>query len=98
MTNRFAWTTATVCLYLLIRPEDGPKGGWWWRFDYSFHGRRKTLSLGTYPDTGLQLARRKADEARKLVDADTDPSDILCAEWQDATKAPFKDEAGAQRA
>lgn len=63
-------------LYLLIRPEGTPKGGWWWRLDYSITGRRKTLSLGTYPDTGLQLARRKADEARKLVEAGTDPSDI----------------------
>ncbi len=37
-------------LYLLIRPDGSPKGGWWWRFDYSFSGRRKTLSLGTYPN------------------------------------------------
>ena len=63
-------------LYLLIRPDGTPKGGWWWRFDYSHHGRRKTLSLGTYPDTGLQSARRKADEARKLVQEGTDPSDV----------------------
>lgn len=63
-------------LYLLIRPEGTPKGGWWWRLDYSITGRRKTLSLGTYPDTGLQLARRKADEARKLVEEGTDPSDV----------------------
>ncbi len=63
-------------LYLLIRPEGTPKGGWWWRLDYSITGRRKTLSLGTYPDTGLQLARRKADEARKLVEEGTDPSNV----------------------
>jgi integrase len=79
-------------LYLLIRSEGGPKGGWWWRFDYSFHGRRKTLSLGTYPDTGLQLARRKADEARKLVEADTDPSDI-----RKADKAKHADQREAER-
>jgi Arm DNA-binding domain len=34
------------------------------------------LSLGTYPDTSLSLAQKKADEARKLVSAGTDPSDV----------------------
>ncbi|MDH4229225.1 MAG: integrase arm-type DNA-binding domain-containing protein [Nitrospirota bacterium] len=59
-------------LYLLIRP-DGAK---WWRFDYSIGGRRKTLSMGTYPDTGLKAARAQADEARAQVAAGTDPSDV----------------------
>ena len=31
-----------------------------WRFDYSIGGKRKTLSLGTYPDTTLAAARRGA--------------------------------------
>lgn len=39
------------------------------------NGRRNTLSLGTYPDTRLSLARKKAEEARNLVSAGTDPSD-----------------------
>ncbi len=60
-------------LYLLLFVKGGAHG---WRFDYSIVGRRKTLSLGTYPDTGLALARTKADEARKLVSAGTDPSDV----------------------
>lgn len=63
-------------LYLLVKP-DGAK---WWRFDYSFAGKRKTLSLGVYPDTSLALARSKADEARGLVAAGTDPSDVRKAE------------------
>lgn len=58
-------------LYLLLFVKGGSHG---WRFDYSHGGRRKTLSLGTYPDTGLALARRKADEARKLLAEGTDPS------------------------
>jgi len=45
------------------------------RFDYSFHGRRKTISFGTYPDTSLSLARKKADEARQQVRHDLDPSE-----------------------
>ena len=65
-----------VGLYLLIRP-DGKK---WWRLDYTHEGKRKTLSLGTYPDTGLALARRKATAARELVAAGIDPSDARKAQ------------------
>ena len=32
-------------LYLLIHP----KGGKYWRYDYRFVGKRKTLSIGVYP-------------------------------------------------
>lgn len=59
-------------LYLLIKPN----GAKWWRLDYSIGGKRKTLSIGVYPDTGLKAARNKADEARQLVAAGTDPSDV----------------------
>ena len=59
-------------LYLLLFVKGGAHG---WRFDYSIHGNRKTLSLGTYPDTGLKLAREKASHARALVAAGIDPSD-----------------------
>ncbi|MGR9117643.1 MAG: Arm DNA-binding domain-containing protein [Gammaproteobacteria bacterium] len=47
-------------LYLLIAKN----GGKWWRFDYRFDGNRKTLSMGTYPETGLKAARQKRDDAR----------------------------------
>lgn len=60
-------------LYLRLFVNGGSHG---WRFDYSFNGRRNTLSMGTYPETSLSLARKKADEARKLVSAGTDPSDL----------------------
>jgi integrase len=63
-------------LYLLVKPN----GARWWRLDYSSGGKRKTLSFGVYPDTGLKAARDKADEARKLVAAGTDPSDIRKAD------------------
>lgn len=56
-------------LYLLVTP----KGGKWWRFNYRFDQKNKTLSMGTYPDTGLKQAREKRDEARKLVAAGIDP-------------------------
>ncbi|MFK2905680.1 integrase arm-type DNA-binding domain-containing protein [Dyella ginsengisoli] len=56
-------------LYLLLNPN----GSRWWRFDYRFDGKRKTLSMGTYPDTGLKDAREKRDTARKLLAAGVDP-------------------------
>lgn len=59
-------------LYLLVKPN----GARWWRLDYSIGGKRKTLSIGVYPDTGLKAARDKADEARQLIAAGTDPSDV----------------------
>ena len=59
-------------LYLLLFVKGGAHG---WRLDYSIHGKRKTLSLGTYPDTGLKLARSLANEARALIAAGSDPSD-----------------------
>ncbi|MGB7598110.1 MAG: integrase arm-type DNA-binding domain-containing protein, partial [Gallionella sp.] len=65
-------------LYLLVKP-DGAK---WWRFDYSIGGKRKTLSLGVYPDTSLSSARKSANEARELVAGGTDPSDIRKADKQ----------------
>lgn len=60
-------------LYLKLFVNGGSHG---WRFDYSLNGRRNTLSLGTYPDTGLSLARKKAEEARKLVSAGIDPTNV----------------------
>jgi integrase len=56
-------------LYLLLNPN----GSKWWRFDYRFAGKRKTLSMGVYPDVSLKDARDKRDEARKLLARDIDP-------------------------
>ena len=60
-------------LYLLLRPD----GARWWRWDYRrpMTGKRNTLSLGTYPDTGLADARRRHAEARKLLAAGIDPGE-----------------------
>jgi integrase len=58
-------------LYMLVKPN----GSKWWRFDYTFAGKRKTLSVGVYPATGLAEARRKAEGARANVAAGVDPSD-----------------------
>lgn len=58
-------------LYLLLNPN----GSRWWRLDYRFMGKRKTLSMGVYPDVGLKDARIRRDDARKLLAADVDPGE-----------------------
>jgi len=58
-------------LYLLLEVKGGGRA---WRFDYTIAGKRKTISLGTYPDT--TLARQQADAARKLVAGGNDPSEV----------------------
>lgn len=54
--------------------EISPRGGRWWRFKYRFGGKELRLSLGTFPDTPLALARERRDEARKLIAQGIDPS------------------------
>ena len=57
-------------MYILV----SKKGGKWWRLDYRFNGKRKTLSLGTYPKTKLKKARELRGDARKLISNGVDPS------------------------
>jgi integrase len=70
-------------LYLLLFVKGRAHG---WRLDYSIGGRRKTLSLGTYPDVGLALARTQAAAMRKLVAAGIDPSEARQAEKESAAR------------
>lgn len=58
-------------LYLLLNAN----GSKWWRLDYRFAGKRKTLSMGVYPDVGLKDARAKRDTARKLLADGIDPGE-----------------------
>lgn len=57
-------------LFLQLFVEGGSHG---WRLDYRLDRRRRVMSLGTYPDTSLLLARRKAVEARELIAQGIDP-------------------------
>jgi len=45
-----------------------------WRLKYRFAGKEKLLSFGPYPVTTLADARRKRDEAKRLVANGADPS------------------------
>ncbi|MDP1559590.1 MAG: integrase arm-type DNA-binding domain-containing protein, partial [Nitrosomonas sp.] len=56
-------------LYLLVTATSK-----YWRVNYRFMGKQKTLALGVYPETSLATARKKRDEARALLVKDIDPS------------------------
>jgi integrase len=57
-------------LYILIQPT----GSKLWRLAYRFAGMQKTLALGAYPAVSLEEARRRRDEAKKLLARSIDPS------------------------
>jgi len=65
--------------------EARPTGAGWWRLRYRFGGKEVMLSLGTYPEVGLALARQRRADARELIAAGTDPSAGL-PRWRDADR------------
>ena len=48
-------------LYLLVNQQ-----GKYWRWDYRFAGKRKTMAIGVYPDVSLAMARERHANARTL--------------------------------
>ncbi len=52
-----------------------PNGIKWWRFRFTFDGKEKLLSLGTYPDVSLKDARERRDANRKLLANGVNPSE-----------------------
>lgn len=48
--------------------------GKYWRMNYRFVGKQRTLALGVYPEVSLAKARQKRDKARELVAEGIDPS------------------------
>ena len=59
-------------LFLLIHPN----GSKYFRWDYIFEGKRKTLALGVYPETTLKQAREERLEAQKLLREGNDPLEV----------------------
>jgi integrase len=57
-------------MYLLVMPD----GGRYWRMDYRFVGKRRTLALGVYPIISLSEARSRRDKARELLANEIDPN------------------------
>jgi integrase len=58
-------------LYLLVN-----HAGKYWRYDYRFQSKRKTLAFGVYPVRSLADAREDLDKARKLIANGSDPAAI----------------------
>jgi len=58
-------------LYLYVHPQ----GGKYWRFDYRFTDKRKTLALGVYPDVSLADPRAPHQSAREQLSSGFDPSE-----------------------
>ena len=56
-------------MYLLVKAA-----GRYWRMDYTFQKKRKTLALGVYPEVGLAKARKRRDAARELLADGGDPN------------------------
>lgn len=56
-------------LYLIVTTN----GGKWWRLDYAIQGKRKTLSLGTYPTVTLEAVREEALRLKRLIRQGIDP-------------------------
>ncbi len=57
-------------MYLLVKPN----GGRYWRLDYRYRDKHKTLALGVYPEVSLAEARIKREHARRQIRDGTDPS------------------------
>jgi integrase len=58
-----------------LHVEVRPTGVGWWRLRFWSGGKEGMLSLGTYPDVSLVLARERRAEYRKAAAAGTSPSD-----------------------
>ena len=56
-------------LYLLVK-----ESGKYWRMNYRFGGKQKTLALGVYPSVSLKAARGKREKAKEQLAAGDDPS------------------------
>ncbi len=63
-------------LYIHLKPLKSGKFGMYWRYDYQFAGKRKTLPIGTYPLITVTEARKTHREARVGLTKGIDPMAI----------------------
>jgi len=59
-------------LFLLVTPT----GGKLWNLKYRFNDKEKRLSFGSYPEISLLDARKRRDDARKLLANGIDPGEV----------------------
>jgi integrase len=77
-------------MYLLAQPDRETinekskkvvvRGAKYWRLDYRFAGKRKTLAIGVYPDVSLLDARERREAARKMLANGADPGAVKRAQ------------------
>lgn len=65
-------------LYLLVTPS----GGKLWRFKYRYNNKSKTMAFGSYPEISLLDARKRRDDARRLLANGADPGAVRKAQKQ----------------
>ncbi len=70
-------------MYLLVNQKAK-----YWRYNYKFNKKWKTLALGVYPDVSLKDARIAHEDARDLLSRDIDPSEYR--KIQKATRDHFE--------
>lgn len=69
-------------LYLQVSPM-----GKYWRMNYRFGAKQKTLALGVYPQVSLKEAREKREASKKLLEQNIDPSQKKQADRRKAVVA-----------
>jgi integrase len=87
-------------LYVIVNKN----GSRWWRFNFTLAGKRRTMSLGVYPDVELGDARTERDRIRKQVAAGVDPIaarrappeadatfEAVALQWMEANRAEWND-------
>ena len=70
-------------LYMLVNPN----GAKYWRMKYRVAGKEKLLAVGVYPDVLLADARKKRDEAKKIMAAGGDPGKVKQDEKREKERA-----------
>ena len=58
-------------LFMIVTPNKGK----WWRFKYTYNGKSKMISLGVYPDIGLEEARERRLRHRNMLANGIDPGE-----------------------
>lgn len=59
-------------MYLLVHPN----GSKYWRLNYRFQAKQKTLALGVYPLISLAEAREARNEAKTHIAKGIDPNEL----------------------
>jgi len=74
-TDKDQWFTHEKSLRLLVKAS----GSKYWRYQYRYAEKKKTLALGVYPEVSLRQAGQLAADARRLLDQGIDPASQIAA-------------------